>query len=126
MATRDPAPEDDAPQARIVRPYALTSGRTRANVDLPVEATLQLQPSAWDQDWPEDDLTTRIVAVCEASPSVAEVSAKVGAPLGVVRVLLGDLIESGHIRVQTTLSETSSVDERHDLIERTLRGLRAI
>ncbi|MDE9364818.1 DUF742 domain-containing protein, partial [Luteipulveratus sp. YIM 133132] len=64
--------------------------------------------------------------VCEATPSVAEVSAKVGAPLGVVRVLIGDLIESGFLRVQATLTDSSSVRERHDLIERTLRGLRAI
>ncbi|KNX39567.1 hypothetical protein VV01_17670 [Luteipulveratus halotolerans] len=110
----------------MVRPYALTSGRTRAKVDLPVEATLQLDPSVWDQTWSEDDLTARIVAVCEATPSVAEVSAKVGAPLGVVRVLIGDLIESGYLKVQATLTDHSSTGERHDLIERTLRGLRAI
>ncbi|WP_082221071.1 DUF742 domain-containing protein [Luteipulveratus halotolerans] len=131
MATRDDGPgragrDEEAPRAGIVRPYALTSGRTRAKVDLPVEATLQLDPSVWDQTWSEDDLTARIVAVCEATPSVAEVSAKVGAPLGVVRVLIGDLIESGYLKVQATLTDHSSTGERHDLIERTLRGLRAI
>jgi hypothetical protein len=46
-------------------------------------------------------------------------------PIGVVRVLLGDLVEQGHVGVQATLTDSSSRDERLDLIERTLRGLRA-
>ena len=33
-------------------------------------------------------------------------SALVAMPIGVVRVLLGDLIEQGHVRVQATLTET--------------------
>ena len=44
----------------------------------------------------------------------------------VVRVLLGDLVQEEKVRVQATLKETSSSDERRDLIERTLRGLRAL
>ncbi|MDE9366639.1 DUF742 domain-containing protein, partial [Luteipulveratus sp. YIM 133132] len=88
MATRDEGhgrrdSEEHTPSVGFVRPYALTSGRTRSTVDLPVEATLQLDASVWQQTWSEDDLTSRIVAVCEATPSVAEVSAKVGAPRGV-------------------------------------------
>ena len=45
-------------------------------------------------------------------------------PIGVVRVLLGDLVEQGLVQVQATITETSSKDERIELIERTLRGLR--
>jgi Protein of unknown function (DUF742) len=41
-----------------------------------------------------------------------------------VRVLLGDLVEQGIVHVQATITESSSQDERIDLIERTLRGLR--
>jgi hypothetical protein len=47
-------------------------------------------------------------------------------PIGVVRVLLGDLVEQGYVRVQATLSADSSHDERRELIERTLRGLRTL
>ncbi len=60
------------------------------------------------------------------SKSVAEVSALVKMPIGVVRVLLGDLVQEGLVRVQATLTDSSSTDERRDLIERTLRGLRAL
>jgi len=112
------------PAARIVRPYALTAGRTRPVVDLPIEATLRLDVSATRRAWGED-VQGRIVGVCD-SRSVAEVSALIRSPLGVVRVLLGDLVQQGFVHVQATLTENSSDDERFDLLERTLRGLRAL
>ena len=37
----------------------------------------------------------------------------------------GDLVEQGLVRVQATITENSSKDERIELIERTLRGLRS-
>lgn len=114
-------PEDDVPVARSVRPYTITAGRTRAKVDLPVEATLRRQrpPGATTLH----GHTARVLDVCDTR-SVAEVSALVSMPIGVVRVLLGDLVEQGYVRVQATLTGSSSVDERRELIERTLRGLR--
>jgi hypothetical protein len=112
------------PAARIVRPYALTAGRTRAAVDLPLEATLRLDTSATRRAWGED-VQGKIIKVCDLR-SVAEVSALVQRPIGVVRVLLGDLVEQGYVHVQATLTEDSTDDERFDLLERTLRGLRAL
>jgi len=112
------------PAARIVRPYALTAGRTRAAVDLPLEATLRLDTSATRRAWGED-LQGRIIAVCDLR-SVAKVSALVKTPIGVTRVLLGDLVQQGYVHVQATLTENSTDDERFDLLERTLRGLRAL
>jgi Protein of unknown function (DUF742) len=112
------------PAARIVRPYALTAGRTRPVVDPPLEATLRLDTSATRRAWAED-LQGRIVGVCDLR-SVAEVSALTRSPIGVVRVLLGDLVQQGFVHVQATLTENSTDDERFDLLERTLRGLRAL
>jgi hypothetical protein len=112
------------PAARIVRPYALTAGRTRSAVDLPLEATLRLDTSATRRAW-ADDVQGRIIGVLD-SRSVAEVSALVQRPIGVVRVLLGDLVQQGYVHVQATLTENSTDDERYDLLERTLRGLRAL
>ncbi len=74
---------------------------------------------------PPTPTSRRILEVCDKR-SVAEVSAHVHMPIGVVRVLLGDLIEQGHVRVQATLTADSSQDERRELIERTLRGLRTL
>ena len=42
------------------------------------------------------------------------------------RVLLGDLITAGHLKTRATISENTTTDERRELIERTLSGLRAL
>ena len=114
--------EEPVKRARFVRPYTITAGRTKATIDLPVEATLR-RDSAYDGSQ-LGVAAHRIFDICDTK-SVAEVSALVSMPIGVVRVLLSDLVEHGMVRVQATLTDTSSVDERRELIERTLRGLRA-
>ena len=123
LPTQPWEPDDEAPTARVVRPYTLTGGRTAPKVELPVEATLRRESNGSEE--PTDANLISILEVCDKR-SVAEVSAHVKMPIGVVRVLLGDLIEQGHVRVQATLSEDSSQDERRELIERTLRGLRTL
>ncbi|GAA4719746.1 DUF742 domain-containing protein [Nocardioides conyzicola] len=115
-------PQPDAAAVRV-RPFTLTSGRTTPRVDLPFEATLRRLGSA--SAGPVESHLTRILEVCDRR-SVAEVSALVAMPIGVVRVLLADLVELGQVRVQTTIQEDSSYDERRELIERTLRGLRTL
>ena len=124
MATELPTGGEDArtPSARFVRPYTITAGRTHATVDLPLEATLRRRAGG---DIPEhlNPAAVRVLITCDTH-SVAEVSALVSMPIGVVRVLLSDLVEQDLVRVQATITESSSKDERIELIERTLRGLR--
>ena len=115
-----------ASEAILVRPYTLTAGRTQASVDVPLDAPIQTLQSAMSHRWPLNDVRGRIVQLCTKSPSVAEVSARLDLPLGVTRVLIGDLVTSGYLRVNRTLTERSTRDERRELIGRTLRGLRAL
>jgi uncharacterized protein DUF742 len=117
--SRDEQPATSAP---LVRAYTITSGRTQTTVDLPMEATLRILPR--DAEAPLSPPARQVLDVCDQR-SVAEVSALVAMPIGVVRVLLGDLVEQGLVRVQATITEHSSKDERIELIERTLRGLRS-
>jgi hypothetical protein len=114
--------DDDAPAARLIRPYTITAGRTEATVSLPIEATLRRQ-TRLGVDTGLSGGALQVLDVCDTR-SVAEVSALVSMPIGVVRVLLSDLIEQGLVQVQTTITDGSSKDERIELIERTLRGLR--
>jgi hypothetical protein len=123
LPTQPWEPDDEAPTARVVRPYTLTGGRTAPKIELPVEATLRRESNGSVE--PTDGNLVSILEVCDKR-SVAEVSAHVKMPIGVVRVLLGDLIVQGHVRVQATLTADSSQDERRELIERTLRGLRSL
>ena len=116
----------DADVPSMVRPYTLTAGRTDSRVRLPLEApirTLQFGPAA---RWPGSDVRARILALGKHGLSVAEIAARLSLPLGVARVLIGDLVADGYLRVHATLGDTASTDERRELIGRTLRGLRAL
>lgn len=119
-------PEAPETEANLVRPYTLTAGRTHTDVPLPLEAPVQALRKAQPNQWPASDPRGRIVELCQGAPSVAEISARLNLPLGVARVLVGDLVTSGYLRVRATLTEASTRDERRDLIGRTLRGLRAL
>jgi hypothetical protein len=121
-----PGFEPPPPEASLVRPYTLTAGRTKASVDIPLEAPVQALQSAMFHRWSQGDVRGRIVELCVKSPSVAELSARLNLPLGVTRVLVGDLVTSGYLRINRTLTESSTRDERRELIGRTLRGLRAL
>jgi Protein of unknown function (DUF742) len=124
-----PGASDDpltAGEASLVRPYTLTAGRTDTDVDLPLEAPVQTLPAAGAHQWPASDVRGEIVALGVQRPSVAEIAARLNLPVGVARVLIGDLVTSGYLQVHRTLTDRSTRDERHELIGRTLRGLKAL
>lgn len=108
------------------RPYTLTGGRTRPKIELPIEAAVEALVSPDGLDWAPGDVRTVIVELCGDRPSIAEIASHAAQPIGVIRVLVGDLVESGHLRVHATLTDSSSVSDRRRLIERTLSGLRAL
>ncbi|MBI3224782.1 MAG: DUF742 domain-containing protein [Mycolicibacterium cosmeticum] len=118
--------ESESPEASLVRPYTLTAGRTEPSVDLPWEAPIRTRDLGPAPRWPGNDVRARILELGRDSPSVAEIAARLSLPLGVARVLIGDLVTQGYVRVYSTLGDAASTDERRELIGRTLRGLRAL
>ena len=119
-------PREPADEVSLVRPYTLTAGRTVPRVDLPLEAPIRTVPFAPAPRWPGSDVRADILTLGTQSPSVAEIAARLSLPLGVARVLIGDLVTEGYLQVDATLGESASADERRELIGRTLRGLRAL
>ena len=117
---------DVADEPNLVRPYTLTAGRTDTRVNLPLEAPIGASGSAKPARWPGNDVRGRIMSMCVDHPSVAEIAAELALPLGVARVLIGDLVTQGYLQVHTTLDDSTTTDERRELIGRTLRGLRAL
>src|SRR4051812_17108562 len=95
-------------EAHLVRPYTLTAGRTGTDVDLPLEAPVQTLKAALKHRWPTNDVRGSIIRLCAESPSVAEISARLDLPVGVARVLVGDLVTSGYLRVHQTLTDGST------------------
>ena len=120
-----------------VRPYSLTGGRTRSGHVLLVETFVaSLEPVDGPVDGPGDPVPTgtpgarmlpeirAIIELCRRMRSVAEVSAMLKIPLGVVRVLLSDLADQGKIRVYGTGRGPGQPDRA--LLERVLVGLRRL
>lgn len=116
---------ESAARPSLVRPYTLTAGRTDSRIHLPLEAPIETLESARPPRWPAGDVRGDILVLCAARPSVAEIAAGLSVPLGVARVLVGDLVTQGYLGVHATLQSATS-DERRELIGRTLRGLRAL
>ena len=111
----------------MVRPYALTRGRTYSGVELALEALVEVpSTTAKPPRWPRNDVRGQILTLCVHSPSVAEIAARLSLPLGVTRVLVGDLVKQGYLRVHATLDDSMTIDERRELTRRTLQGLRAL
>ncbi|ANI38507.1 DUF742 domain-containing protein [Mycolicibacterium vaccae] len=119
-------PERESAPPSLVRPYTLTAGRTDSAVQLPLEAPVGLAAAAPPSGWSADDVRAQILDVCAERPSVAEIAAHLSLPLGVARVLVGDLVVQGYLWVHPTLGQAETADERRELIGRTLRGLRAL
>ena len=118
------SPEGSQPSP-IVRPYAVTGGRTKPRYDLPIEALISVAPYP-----PRDHATLTpegqaIVRLCREWRSVAEISALLRLPLGVARVLIADMAHEGLVRVHQA---SSSAEGQPDLklLERVLSGLRRL
>jgi len=112
--------------ASLARPYSWTAGRTRPTVDLPVEALVETTAEGRTAPYSPTNPLAAVTQLCLHQRSVAEVAAHLSVPLGVARVLIGDLLFAGQVSVRDTLTEDTSWDERNDLLERVLSGLRAL
>ncbi|MGA8545367.1 MAG: DUF742 domain-containing protein [Mycobacterium sp.] len=96
-------------------------------IDLPIEAPVEaLNTTAKPPRWPRNDVRGQILTCCTQSPSVAEIAARLSLPLGATRFLVDDLVTQGYLRVHAPRGDTMTIDERRELISRTLRGLRAL
>lgn len=82
----------------LVRPFVITGGRTRhASVHLRVEALVVATGAAPGRQLQFEH--ARIVEQCTSPISVAEVAARIGVPLGVAQILVGDLAEAGLVQI---------------------------
>ena len=109
---------------RVVPAYALTQGRTRARgEELPLEALVTatrlalLHESGLQTEW------QAIVVLTRRPVSVAEIGAQLNVPIGVARVLVGDLAHAGYLKVSVPVVDANGRPDR-ELLRRLLDGLR--
>jgi len=102
----------------------MTGGRTRpSHEDLEIEALVATTSSG--QRTPKLSVEQRaIAALCHDLLSIAEISARLHLPLGVIRVLVGDMAEERLVVVYRPAQAGDRLDLT--LLERVLYGLRTI
>lgn len=111
-------------QARLVRPYVVTDGRAH-----PTRDTLDLVSMVvTGEELPVEGLAPekrRVVELCRPGAlSVAEVAGHLGLPVSVTKVLVADLMDSGHIVVRGPAGPATDAS-RLRILEEVLDGLRA-
>jgi hypothetical protein len=128
MAAADDTPEEvwlDEDAGPVVRPYAVTGGRTRSDAgefDL-IALIVATQPvSALGSGLAPEHVA--IVRLCQRPLSVAEVSAHLNLPVGIVRVLLGDLRDDGLIRTHQPPPASQPPSQR--VLRAVINGLRSL
>jgi len=117
------SPLDGEAEASAVRPYTVTGGRTRpsSTAALPFEALVEAIGPVEACRLPE---ARQILAATDREYlSIAELSAHLHLPIGVVRVLVGDLVDAGLVAVHGTAADRA---ETLRVLERALDGICAL
>ena len=116
----------DAEAGPVVRPYALTGGRTRHSgeaFDLVATVTAtQVRVADLGGLGPEH---FSVLQLAQVPATVVDIASDVDLPLGVVRILLGDLRELGLVLIQEPVSmKARQVDK--NMLREVLHGLRGL
>ena len=110
----------------VVRLYALTQGRTRPSGQSPLDLidvvlATNMETAGGFRSGPEH---RKLLRLCHRPIPVADLASETDLPIGVVRVLLGDLSQHGLIRVYKPTERGSVNNER--LLRKVLDGLHAL
>ena len=114
----------EADPGPFLRPYAMTEGRTEpTGGDLAIEDLVGAVSAADPPSWLS--LEHRSIALaCRETLSVAELAARVDLPLGVTRVLVGDLVGYGMVTIHRAPSHAGGPNVA--LLEQVLEGLQRL
>ncbi|MFD5245999.1 DUF742 domain-containing protein [Amycolatopsis sp. NPDC058340] len=110
-------------RSRRIRPYALTGGRTKSSQLLLVETLISVpryDPALAEALMPESH---SLYERARERSSIAELSVGLDLPLGVVRVLVGDLATQGAVFVHPT---AHAYNHDTNVLERILDGLKRL
>ena len=111
---------------RVVPVYAFTGGRTRAaGQDLPLEAVVTATGPSLASGGALQMESRAIVEMCARPKSLAEIGAALRVPVGVARVLVGDLANGGYLDVHLPQTTDRDGGPGHVILGRLLDGLRS-
>ena len=116
----------DAQAGPVVRPYALTQGRTRhsgAAFDL-VATVMAISTGMGVPNTLSPEHIT-VLQLVQSPTAVVDIASDVDLPLGVVRILLADLREMGLVNISAPVSAKPRQVDKNTLRE-VLYGLRSL
>lgn len=123
-ATWEPGNVEPGAPAAFVRAYVWTGGRTRSHHHFEVETLVtSADPSGFPGIAAQWDRA--VLDLCREPKSVAEVAALLAVPLGVAKVLLGDMADRGMVVVHDAATDAGDAPTQA-LMERVLIGLRRL
>jgi Protein of unknown function (DUF742) len=118
----------DREAGRVVRPYALTGGRTDPVGDTVLDLISVIvatgPPPAAPKSRGLSPEHRKLIGLCQEPMTVADAAADMALPLGVVRVLLADLVQQKFIAVQQRRAMRAQASP--DLLREVLDGLRSL
>jgi hypothetical protein len=116
----------DAQAGPVVRPYTLTQGRTRhAGEALDLVSTVRATNSPLSDPSMLGPEHLSVLQLVQRPTTVVDIASDVNLPLGVVRILLGDLREMGLITVRAPVPMQARKVDKNTLRE-VLHGLRGL
>ncbi len=113
--------DDDAEDTgRLIRPYAITGGRTGGEVEIGLESQIQASTRASHHLGAYRWEAARLIELVQTPMALIELAARLELPLGVARVLVADLISDGAV----VLHQPVTTQNFGSLLERVLDGVR--
>lgn len=112
---------DNPDEVDLVRPYMVTGGRTQAlgpalQLETLVRTTEQGLRAAGDRMFEQRE----VLSMCTRPTSIAEVASALNVPVGVARVLIGDLI------AESLLDHAGATSKDEHLVRRLIDGVRSL
>jgi Protein of unknown function (DUF742) len=116
----------DAQAGPVVRPYALTQGRTRhSGAAFDLVATVTAFPAGVADFTAMAPEHIAVLQLSRSPTTVVDIASDVDLPLGVVRILLADLRELGLVAISAPVSTKPRQVDKNTLRE-VLHGLRGL
>jgi len=118
----DQVDADDGPEdtGRLIRPYAITGGRTGGDVEIGLESQIQANTRASQHLGAYRWEAAKLIELVQTPMALIELAARLELPVGVARVLVADLIKDGAVVLHTPVAAQTY----GGLLERVLDGVR--
>jgi len=117
----------DDPRGELVRPYAVTRGRTEPVREIAMEAIL-VTTDRGVQEAPYVGRHKQLIAhLCRQRPqSLAEISSHLRLPIGVARVLAADMAAEGLVVLHEQSANDVGTGQRMEMLGRILGALQRL